>query len=160
MASVPKQDRQAVRTPVDLERKYNLSELGNADVSYNKILNELSQLSAALSAFQTSTNSRLAVLEKAILPSKGDVFYTFSDKTLADIGVANDTICEVTAISGGKMQNAGTYTATFITLNSSATFTLVLTLTESIPSPVNVSDMVYFCEDDDKRLCIAYAVKK
>ena len=106
--AIPKQDRQGVRTPAELERKYNLSEYGDVGISYNKILNALTQLNSSLAQFQANTNSRLSVLEKAILPTKGEIFYTFSDKTLSDVGMTGDTIFEVTAIAEGTMQTAGT----------------------------------------------------
>ena len=158
--AIPKQDRQGVRTPAELERKYNLSEYGDVGISYNKILNALTQLGSSLAQFQANTNSRLSVLEKAILPTKGEIFYTFSDKTLSDVGMTGDTICEVTAIAEGTMQTAGTYSVTFLVLNSNATLSLSVTLSEDILTAINVSDMVYFCENEEQNLCIAYAVKK
>lgn len=158
--AIPKQDRQGVRTPAELERKYNLTEYGSVERSYNKILNSLTQLSSSLAQFQANTNSRLSVLEKAILPVKGEIFYTFTDKTLSDVGITGDTICEVTAITEGMMQTAGTYNVTFLVLNSNATLNLSLTFSEDMPYAVNVGDMVYFCENEEQNLCIAYAVKK
>lgn len=158
--AIPKQDRQGVRTPAELERKYDLAEYGDVGISYNKILNALTQLSSSLAQFQANTNSRLSVLEKAILPAKGEIFYTFTDKTLSDVGMTGDTICEVTSISEGTMQTAGTYNVSFLVLNSSATLNFSITLEEDIPFEVNASDMVYFCENEEQNLCIAYAVKK
>lgn len=158
--AIPKQDRQGVRTPAELERKYNLTDYGSVGRSYNKILNSLTQLNSTLAQFQANTNSRLSALEKAILPVKGEIFYTFTDKTLSGEGMTGDTICEVTAIAEGTMQTAGTYTATFLVLNTNATLDMSITLNEDIPSPINVGDMVYFCENEAQRLCIAYAIKK
>lgn len=157
---IPKQDRQGVRTPAELERKYNLSEYLNTEASYTKIMNALNQLTSSLSQFQANTNSRLSVLERAILPTKGEIFYTFSDKTLSDVGMSNDTICEICAIEEGTMQIAGTYNVTILPLNSSTEIKLELTLSEDIPTALNVSDMVYLCENEDKKLCIAYSIKK
>lgn len=158
--AIPKQDRQGVRTPAELERKYNLTDYGSVERSYNKILNSLTQLNSTLAQFQANTNSRLSALEKAILPVKGEIFYTFTDKTLSDEGMSGDTICEVTAIAEGTMQTAGAYTVTFLVLNTNATLDMSITLSEDILSPINVGDMVYFCENEAQQLCIAYAIKK
>lgn len=157
---IPKQDRQGVRTPADVERKYNLSEYLNTEGNYAKIMSALNQLSTTLGQFQANTSSRLSVLERAILPTKGENFYTFSDKTLSDVGMSNDTICEIIAIEEGTVQSAGTYNVTFLSLKSGTELKLTLVLSEDIPTALNVGDMVYFCEDENKKLCIAYAIKK
>lgn len=157
--ATPKQDRQGVRTPADLERKYNLSQHQDSEILYAKIMTALTQLNSTLSQFQASANARLSVLEKTILPSKGEIFYTFTDKSLSDVGMNGDTICEVTSILEGTMQTSGTYNVTFLVLNSNATLNLSITLGEDISTAINVYDMVYFCESETK-LSIAYAIKK
>lgn len=60
-----KQDRQGVRTPADLERKYDFgSKFSDADTSTAKFASQLNQLSATLSQLSAETNAYLALLEQ------------------------------------------------------------------------------------------------
>lgn len=156
-----KQDRQGVRTPADIERKYDLGAYGSSGVSNAKIMTALTNLTATVSQFVATTNARLSVLEKVILPTKGEIFYTFTDKKLSDVGASGDTLCDITAIAEGiPIHTAGTYNVTFTSLNLSTSVSLTLTLGEDISTALNVGDRVYFCENVANALCLAYAVKQ
>lgn len=53
-----KQDRQGVRTPADIERKYNLGDIGNSTVDLIKHATKLEQLSQTLTQFIANTNAK------------------------------------------------------------------------------------------------------
>lgn len=56
-----KQDRQGVRTPADLERKYNLGGMENETKQHDE---KLSQLNQALSQYMAETNTKISELEE------------------------------------------------------------------------------------------------
>lgn len=56
-----KQDRQGVRTPADLERKYNL---GGLETQTQQQSEKLSQLNQVFAQFQAETNAKIAELEE------------------------------------------------------------------------------------------------
>lgn len=56
-----KQDRQGVRTPADLERKYNLGGMENETKQHDE---KLSQLNQVLSQYMSETNTKIAELEE------------------------------------------------------------------------------------------------
>lgn len=81
-----KQDRQGVRTPADIERKYNLGalNLGGGGDSTEKLSMQLDQLSKAFSQYVAETNVKIASLENAkyiSLEAKGnEIVLTDSDE--------------------------------------------------------------------------------
>ena len=81
-----KQDRQGVRTPADVERKYNLGALysGGGGDSTEKLSMQLDQLSKAFSQYVAETNVKIASLENAkyiSLEAKGnEIVLTDSDE--------------------------------------------------------------------------------
>lgn len=58
-----KQDRQGVRTPADVERKYNLGRLAAAQGSPGKQDEQIQQLSQTLAQFMADTNGKFQELE-------------------------------------------------------------------------------------------------
>lgn len=162
-----KQDRQQVRTPADVERKYNLGQ-STSDVSkllsmMQKQSQQLGQLSQTLSQFIASTNTRLSALEKMISPKKGDVFYEATDYTLSSFNMTKDTICTIDSITdiGGTviyedMMSAGVYYVTFSALGNVAE--LLITLETDLTTLLSVGDEVYFTENESGVLCLAYVI--
>ncbi len=57
-----KMDRQGVRTPADIERKYPLGQIGSARDSSAKLLLQIQQLSQTLSSFMVETNAKFESL--------------------------------------------------------------------------------------------------
>ena len=71
-----KQDRQGVRTPADIERKYNLGQLNAASGGRQDIL--LSQLTQTLNQFMATTNARLEEVDevnKGYFNTDSEAFY-------------------------------------------------------------------------------------
>ena len=69
-----KQDRQGVRTPVDVERKYNLGQLAAVRGSTSKQELALAQLTQTLAQFMATTNARFDTLEfEGSVPKIGEV---------------------------------------------------------------------------------------
>ena len=60
-----KQDRQGVRTPADIERKYDLGQLAASRGLTMKQEQVLNQLSQSLQQFIATTNAKISELEKA-----------------------------------------------------------------------------------------------
>ena len=59
-----KQDRQGVRTPADLEQKYDLGQIGDIGQNYKKQEEQLKQLSQTTAMFATLTNAAISQMEK------------------------------------------------------------------------------------------------
>ena len=60
-----KQDRQGVRTPADIERKYDLELLaGQGERSNEKLLQQINLLNQTLAQFMATTNGKIEELEK------------------------------------------------------------------------------------------------
>lgn len=57
-----KQDRQGVRTPADLERKYPLGKLNDKTGDTSELGRQINQLSQSMSTFMASTNGAIAEL--------------------------------------------------------------------------------------------------
>ena len=75
-----KQDRQGVRTPADIERKYNLGDLENQAKQGSEKLNQLTQ---AFSQFIASVNGKIAELQTEVVAlrsaySVGSVFVSLN----------------------------------------------------------------------------------
>ena len=60
-----KQDRQGVRTPTDIERKYDLGQIATARGLTMKQEQVLNQISQTLSQFIATTNAKISELENA-----------------------------------------------------------------------------------------------
>ena len=73
-----KQDRQGVRTPADIERKYNLGELENQN---NQRSEKLTQLNQSFAQFEILVNAKLAELEKKLnnVYSVGSIYVNEND---------------------------------------------------------------------------------
>lgn len=67
-----KQDRQGVRTPADLERKYPLGNTASDSKNYAALARQVEQLSTTIAQFMGATNAALATLS--------DNVKTLSDK--------------------------------------------------------------------------------
>lgn len=63
-----KQDRQGVRTPADLERKYELSQISTQKDETSRQSLQINQLSQTLSQFIAKTNSELNSLREHVYP--------------------------------------------------------------------------------------------
>ena len=74
-----KQDRQGVRTPADLERKYNLGGMENETKQHDE---KLAQLNQAFAQFQTETNAKITELEERFLTSYpiGSVYVSVNEE--------------------------------------------------------------------------------
>lgn len=171
-----KQDRQGVRTPADLERKYNFGRvLSDTEISYEQMLSMLnrqnqmiSQLTQTISQFMADTNARLSELEKAIAPTyeKGEVFYVATDYTLSSFNLTEDTvfvidtITDLEGVAVEEMLSAGAYTVVFSALNdNTVNAELSVTLESDLTTGLCVGDKVYFTEDEQGALCLAYAIE-
>lgn len=62
-----KQDRQGVRTPVDVERKYNLGQLGAVRGMTQKQELLISQLTQTLNQYMATTNAKITELQNKLL---------------------------------------------------------------------------------------------
>ena len=161
-----RQDRQGVRTPKDVEQKYNLGE-STKDVSQlmamvNRQAQTISQLGQILSQYIVNTNSRISVLEDAILPQAGAVFCSVDGKSLTDYGLNGNTLCAVMQITDTSeatsfedLSSAGEYKVSLRVLGSSTIVMLDINLTSS--ASVTIGSKVYLTEQSGT-LCIAYAV--
>ena len=80
-----KQDRQGVRTPADLERKYELGQISAQKDSSAKQSNQIAQMSQTLSQFMATINAEIAALNKSIENVRdnsypiGSVYISFDD---------------------------------------------------------------------------------
>lgn len=72
-----KQDRQGVRTPADIERKYNLGSLGEQTGQQSEQLNKLNQ---TLNQFMATTNAEIERLSKNVAFPVGAI-YVSTDET-------------------------------------------------------------------------------
>lgn len=161
----PRHDKQGVRTPKDIERKYDLGG-SEADVTalmkaVQSLSQSISQISQNLSTYITNTNARIFVLEDAILPQKSTVFCEIQGNTLESIGLSKDTLCVIDAItdtSGATsyegLSSIGEYKIKLRVLGSDYIITLDITIT--VPANVTLGSKVYLTERSDT-LCIAYA---
>lgn len=61
-----KQDRQGVRTPADLERKYELGQISAQKDTSSKQSNQIAQMSQTLSQFMANVNAEIAALNKSM----------------------------------------------------------------------------------------------
>lgn len=61
-----KQDRQGVRTPADVERKYNLGKLPKTQGMSEKEREQLNQLNQSLSQYMASNNAKIQEIEEEI----------------------------------------------------------------------------------------------
>ena len=61
-----RQDRQGVRTPADIERKYDLGQLANNAVSYKKLETQVNQQSQTLAQYMVSSEQELKEVKKDI----------------------------------------------------------------------------------------------
>lgn len=85
-----KQDRQGVRTPVDVERKYNLGQLAAARGATEKQQQEIHQLSKTLNQYVVSTNQGIDSLNDKI-----EDIGTEIDEFNSDVEGFNKTIDEL-----------------------------------------------------------------
>ncbi len=161
-----KQDRTAPRTAADIERKYDLGQLGGMD----KQTVAISQLTQMVAQFIATTNAQFAKLEKMVtgiigaLHKKGDVFYTAVGYTLENFDMETETLCVIETITKGgqavtEMQTAGTYYISFYGwADTDIKGTLPITLSSDLATKLSVGDMVYFTESTGGALCLAYVV--
>lgn len=161
-----RQDRQGVRTPKDVEQKYNLGE-STKDVSQlmamvSRQSQTISQLGQIVSQYIVNTNSRISVLEDAILPQIGVTFCIVEGKTLADYGLNNNTLCAVMQITDTSgtvsyedLSSIGEYKIQLRVLGGSTVVAVDINLTSS--ASVTIGSKVYLTEQSGT-LCIAYAV--
>lgn len=161
-----RQDRQGVRTPKDVEQKYNLGE-STKDVSQlmamvNRQSQTISQLGQIVSQYIVNTNSRISVLEDAILPQIGVTFCVVEGKTLADYGLNSDTLCAVVSITDKSgetsyedLSSIGVYRMKLRILGTDTTATLDVDIKSS--ATITIGSKVYLTEQSGA-LCIAYAV--
>ncbi len=161
-----KQDRQGVRTPTDVERKYNLGKSTENVTQLLAIVNKqsqsVSQLGQMLSQYIVNTNARISVLEDAILPQLGAVFCSVTEKSLADFGLIGNTLCVVVSISdmNGEtsyedLSSSGEYRITLRLLGDDTTITLDIDLQKS--ATLTIGGKAYLTEQSET-LCLAYAV--
>lgn len=159
-----KQDRTAPRTAADIERKYDLGQLGGID----KQSVAISQLTQMMAQFVASTNAQFAKLETMMtalvgaLYKKGDVFYTAVGYKLANFNMSSDTLCVINTITGTntEMQAAGNYGVTFYGwADANVTAKLAITLSSDLAQKLCVGDKVYFTADTTGTLCLAYVVE-
>lgn len=61
-----KQDRQGVRTPTDIERKYNLGQIAGSKNDTSKLGIQMSQLKQTVVQYMTETNNELESLKESI----------------------------------------------------------------------------------------------
>ncbi len=93
-----KQDITLPKTPTDIERKYKLGRSKSAPGSSVQLELQVQQLSQTLSQFMTTTNGKIAELEKKILP-KLDYTVTFK---------ADNGVYEIMSVKIGNSINAPT----------------------------------------------------
>lgn len=72
-----KQDRQGVRTPADVERKYNLGQLAKSEGLSSKEREQINQLNQSFSQFVASTNAKIKELEDKYTPTKIETTQTW-----------------------------------------------------------------------------------
>lgn len=162
-----KQDRTAPRTAADIERKYDLGELGGI----GKQSVAISQLTQMVAQFIATTNAQFAKLEKMFngiigaLHKKGDVFYTAVGYTLSNFKMETETLCVIESITKGgqavtEMQTAGNYYISFYGwADADIKGTLPVTLASDLQTKLSVGDKVYFTENTSGALCLAYVVE-
>ena len=68
-----KQDRQGVRTPADLERKYPLGKLNDPTGDTSELSKQISQMNQSMSIFATSINGTIAEMSSNIDTLNKDV---------------------------------------------------------------------------------------
>ena len=91
-----KQDRQGVRTPADVERKYNLGQLASAQGSSVKVESALRQLSQSFESHVTDTNAEMEELNNKIeqlevLRPEPIIYSSAQNAQITEAGIDTDT---------------------------------------------------------------------
>lgn len=93
-----KRDKVAVRTPLQLEQKYNLGQLSANSVENSKIMSQLSQINQMVSQFVSATNGKLSELEQSVADA-----YDYIDSIIIELaeGIEMDNTEEESGEANG-----------------------------------------------------------
>lgn len=111
-----KQDKQGVRTPSDLERKYNFEASTNAEKNLAKLSRQVSQLSTLVTQYMSATNLAIAGIrsdmEKSFKKFHPEA-YTFT---------VTNTLTNCTTSNGAETVTGGTAYSAVITCGEGMVF--------------------------------------
>ena len=145
-----RQDKQGVRTPADIERKYNLgAEYEYTPQNFSKLSKQVAQLSAMMSQFISSTNAALADLREdmdASFKRFHPEAFTFSvtnnltncatNNEATEIGGTNAYYAVITGTDGAAL------TAYSVTMGGEDITEASCTLTEAGAVEINIASVI------------------
>ena len=124
-----RQDKQGVRTPADIERKYNLgAEYEYTPQNFSKLSKQVAQLSAMLSQFISSTNAALADLRADIENLRADIdknFKKFHPEAFV-FAITNNLVNCVTSNDAVEIVGGEAYTAVISGVDGAVITSLVV----------------------------------